>query len=72
MGMTTNPTPAIDWKRGKAEGIRKAVLCKFETYTDIRNILLFAGYQGLVENAPGDHYWGYGQKGTGKICSRKF
>lgn len=46
--------------------MRKAVICKFETHADIREILLSIGNQALVENAPGDYYWGCGQDGSGK------
>lgn len=55
-----------DWEAVKDDVMRQAVLCKFETHADIRDILLSTGNQDLVENAPGDYYWGCGQNGTGK------
>lgn len=55
-----------DWEQAKDDVMRKAVLCKFETHADIREILLSTGNQALVENAPGDYYWGCGQDGSGK------
>lgn len=55
-----------DWEAVKDDVMRQAVLCKFETHADIRDILLSTGHQDLVENAPGDYYWGCGQNGTGK------
>ena len=55
-----------DWEQVKENVMRKAVLCKFETHEDIRNILLSTGTQELVENAPGDYFWGCGQNGTGQ------
>lgn len=61
-----------DWEAVKDDVMRQAVLCKFETHADIRDILLSTGHQDLVENAPGDYYWGCGQNGTGKICWGKF
>lgn len=55
-----------DWEVVKDEVMRQAVLCKFETHADIRQVLLSTGKQLLVENAPSDYYWGCGQDGTGK------
>ncbi len=55
-----------DWEQAKDDVMRKAVLCKFETHADIREILLSTGNQALVENAPEDYYWGCGQDGSGK------
>lgn len=55
-----------DWEQVKDDVMRKAVLCKFETHADIRAVLLSTGNQDLVENAPGDYYWGSGQDGTGQ------
>jgi N-glycosidase YbiA len=46
--------------------MRKAVLCKFQTHEDIREILLGTGDEHIVENAPSDYYWGCGKEGTGK------
>jgi hypothetical protein len=46
--------------------MRKAVLRKFETHADIREILLATGDGEIVENAPGDYYWGCGKDGSGK------
>jgi hypothetical protein len=44
----------------------KAVLRKFETHADIREVLLSTGNELIVENAPGDYYWGCGADGSGK------
>lgn len=55
-----------DWERVKEDVMRRAVLHKFETHADIREILLSTGDRQLVENAPGDRYWGVGADGTGK------
>jgi ribA/ribD-fused uncharacterized protein len=46
--------------------MRKAVLRKFETHVDIRAVLLGTGDEEIVENAPGDYYWGIGADGSGK------
>ena len=55
-----------DWESAKDNIMRKAVLRKFKTHKDIREILLATEKEELVENAPGDYYWGCGTNGTGK------
>ena len=55
-----------DWEEVKDDIMRRAVLRKFETHADIREILLGTGDEEIVENAPRDYYWGCGANGTGK------
>ncbi|NDJ61806.1 MAG: NADAR family protein [Chloroflexi bacterium] len=55
-----------DWEAVKNDIMRQAVLKKFETHADLRDILLATGEAEIVENAPGDRYWGIGADGTGK------
>jgi ribA/ribD-fused uncharacterized protein len=55
-----------DWEQVKDDIMRKAVLRKFETHAEIREILLATGDEEIVENAPGDYYWGCGKDGSGK------
>jgi N-glycosidase YbiA len=55
-----------DWETVKDDVMQQAVLAKFRTHGDIRDILLGTGDEDLVENAPGDYYWGCGQDGTGQ------
>ena len=55
-----------DWEAVKDDVMRRAVLKKFQTHDDIREILLNTGDEHIVENAPGDYYWGCGKDGTGK------
>jgi len=55
-----------DWERVKDDLMRRVVLRKFETHADIRAILLGTGEESIVENAPGDYYWGCGADGSGK------
>ena len=43
-----------DWEQVKDDVMRRAVLAKFETHADIREILLGTGDEEIVENAPGD------------------
>lgn len=55
-----------DWKAVKDEIMQKAVLRKFETHSEIRDLLLGTGDRLIVENSPIDYYWGCGQDGSGK------
>jgi N-glycosidase YbiA len=54
-----------DWEEVKDDVMRAAVMKKFETHADIRAELLGTGDEELVENAPGDYYWGCGADGSG-------
>ena len=55
-----------DWEQVKDDVMEKAVLQKFKTHADIRDILLATGDEVLVENSPIDYYWGCGKDGSGK------
>lgn len=55
-----------DWEAVKDDVMLQAVRCKFTTHREIRELLLSTGDQELVENAPGDYYWGCGKNGTGQ------
>lgn len=55
-----------DWEQVKDDIMRKAVLRKFETHADIREVLLSTNDELIVENAPRDYYWGCGKDGSGK------
>lgn len=62
-----NPTHQIrlDWEEVKTQVMREAVLKKFLTHTDIREILLTTGDNLIVENSPTDYFWGCGAEKTG-------
>jgi N-glycosidase YbiA len=55
-----------DWETVKDDVMRRGVLTKFQTHAAIREILLSTDDDELVENAPGDRYWGAGADGTGQ------
>ncbi|AFY49671.1 hypothetical protein Nos7524_3897 [Nostoc sp. PCC 7524] len=55
-----------DWEQVKDNIMREAVLCKFATHADIKEILLATGNEEIVENSPIDYYWGCGADGSGK------
>jgi ribA/ribD-fused uncharacterized protein len=55
-----------DWEEVKDDIMRKAVLKKFQTHKEIREILLSTGDERIVEKTPVDRYWGCGPDGKGK------
>lgn len=55
-----------DWEYIKDNVMRKAVLRKFQTHDGLKALLLGTGNEHIVENAPGDFYWGCGADGTGR------
>jgi hypothetical protein len=71
MGRDRSRPLRSDWERVKDDIMRKAVLHKFETHADIREVLLSTGDAPIVENAPGDYYWGCGADGSGKNMLRQ-
>jgi ribA/ribD-fused uncharacterized protein len=65
LGRSRDLPPHPDWESVKDDVMRRAVSKKFETHADVRALLLSTGDDELVENAPGDFYWGCGKDGTG-------
>ncbi len=55
-----------DWESVKDDVMRRALRAKFTAHADLREVLLGTGDEAIVENAPGDYYWGCGKNGTGK------
>lgn len=66
MGRSRKVQLRTDWEQVKDEVMFKAVLCKFETHSELRAILLGTGEDEIVESAPGDYYWGCGADGSGQ------
>ena len=54
-----------DWEEIKDRIMYDAVLKKFQTHNALAKLLLLTGDQDIIENAPGDYYWGCGKDGTG-------
>jgi hypothetical protein len=55
-----------DWEQVKDDVMRRALYAKFTQHADLRALLLSTGDAELIENAPGDFYWGIGKDGTGR------
>lgn len=66
MGRNRSLPLRSDWEQVKDDVMRKAVLQKFRTHADIREILLATVEEVLVENSPIDYYWGCGKDSSGK------
>ena len=54
-----------DWESVKEDVMRRALKAKFTTHAELKALLLETGEAPLVENAPGDRYWGSGRDGSG-------
>lgn len=54
-----------DWEAVKDDIMLKAVEIKFRTHSSLADLLISTGGEDIVENAPGDYYWGCGQDGSG-------
>lgn len=54
-----------DWELVKDGIMADAVLKKFQTHRNLKELLVSTGEIEIVENAPGDYYWGAGKDGTG-------
>jgi N-glycosidase YbiA len=66
MGRDRQKPLRADWDVVKDDVMREAVRQKFRTHKDIQKILLDTGDEKIIENAPGDYYWGVGADGSGK------
>ncbi|WP_414755767.1 NADAR family protein [Anabaena sp. CCY 9910] len=66
LGRCTSRQLRSDWDLVKTIVMREAVLKKFLTHTDIREVLLSTGNEALVENSSCDYFWGCGADKTGQ------
>lgn len=66
MGRDRDKPLRSDWEEVKDEVMKKAVLQKFLTHPDIREILISTSPEEIIEETTSDYYWGCGTKGTGK------
>jgi hypothetical protein len=66
MGRDRNKTLRHDWEEVKDEIMKNAVLKKFETHNDIRELLISTEDHEIIEETTDDYYWGCGTNGTGK------
>jgi ribA/ribD-fused uncharacterized protein len=66
MGRDRSRPLRADWEQVKDSVMLRGVLRKFETHSDLRTMLLASGDEDIIENAPGDTYWGCGKDGSGQ------
>lgn len=57
--------PRADWHDVKLDVMRRADRVKFEQNPDLAELLLATGDAELVEDAPGEPFWGIGPDGVG-------
>lgn len=55
-----------DWEEIKLDVMRAALRKKFTTHPALKELLLATGDEELVEDAPGDYFWGCGKDGSGQ------
>ena len=65
LGMSRDLPLRDDWEAVKDALMLAALRVKFTTHPGPRALLLGTGERMIVENAPGDFYWGCGADGTG-------
>ncbi|ESQ77260.1 hypothetical protein ABAC402_02320 [Asticcacaulis sp. AC402] len=65
MGRDRDVRTRDDWEEVKIAIMTAAVLKKFQTHAVPRDLLLSGGEDDIIENAPGDYFWGGGQDGSG-------
>jgi len=65
-GRDRNKPLRADWEQVKDKVMEKAVLQKFMSNIDIREILISTSIEEIIEETTDDYYWGCGSDGTGK------
>lgn len=66
MGRDRNQPLRSDWEEVKDAVMKKAVLQKFKTHTQLKQLLLSTDDEEIIEVTQNDYYWGCGESGTGK------
>ena len=66
LGQTRRRSLRVDWEEIKVDVMRRGVMAKFRSHSDLRAALLATGCEELVENAPSDYFWGCGALGNGQ------
>ena len=66
MGRSRQHPMRSDWEAIKDQVMYQAVLAKFTVNLEIQKVLLDTGEEAIIENAPGDYYWGCGKDGSGQ------
>ncbi|MEN7343553.1 MAG: NADAR family protein, partial [Pseudomonadota bacterium] len=64
LGRSRKQPIRADWEEVKEAVMYEAVLKKFKTHGSLAALLLSTGHNDIVENAPGDYFWGAGKDGT--------
>lgn len=65
MGRSRNRPLRPDWEEVKVDVMRRAIMKKFSTHEDIRQVLLSTGDEEIIEQSEDDDFWGCGADGSG-------
>lgn len=65
LGLSRKVRLRSDWEEVKGLIMEQSVRKKFQTHDEIAQLLISTAPQDIIENAPGDYYWGCGADGTG-------
>ena len=66
LGRSRSMPLRANWESEKDEVMYRAVRAKFEPHAELRTLLISTGTEEIIENAPGDYYWGCGKDGSGR------
>lgn len=66
MGRDHSKPLRSDWDDAKYDIMKRAVLKKFETHIELKNMLLSTENQKIIEETTDDFFWGCGKDGTGE------
>ncbi len=64
LSLQNNNYPS-DWNNIKVGLLSNAVRKKFESYSELKDLLLSTGDEKLIEVNPDDYFWGEGKDGSG-------
>jgi N-glycosidase YbiA len=71
LGRTRSVPLREGWDEMKDDVMRRAIRLKFETHSELRELLLSTGEAEIVEDSPVDSYWGCGKDGSGRNMTGK-
>jgi N-glycosidase YbiA len=65
IGRCLDYRPAEDWLDRKLLVMERAVLAKFNSHPELKQLLLATGLAQIVEDSPVDYFWGCGEDRSG-------
>ncbi|MEM7084212.1 MAG: NADAR family protein [Pseudomonadota bacterium] len=65
LGRSRSEPIRVDWNEIRIDVMKRAVRKKFLTHKSLKEMLMATGDEEIVENSPGDYFWGCGKDGSG-------